>query len=111
MRFRVRFLPSAILHIILYHILHGNSRDFSFALEFRVGLLFDYYIEVAVDAADDIDAVFVLIRDRLIEHVTGVPTRVAQYPVTSIVRGAGSMLPYLNSLPEGMVSIPSRIKK
>ena len=49
--------------------------------------------------------------DRLIEHVTGVPTRVAQYPVTSIVRGAGSMLPYLNSLPEGMVSIPARIKK
>lgn len=46
--------------------------------------------------------------DRLIERVTGVPTYVARKPISSIVLGAGSLLPHLNGMPEGMVTIPAK---
>ncbi len=47
--------------------------------------------------------------DRLIERVTGIPTYVARKPVSATVLGAGSLLPYIGSMPEGMVAIPSRV--
>ncbi len=47
--------------------------------------------------------------DRLIERVTGIPTYVAKKPISATVLGAGSLLPYIGSMPEGMVSIPSRV--
>lgn len=49
--------------------------------------------------------------DRLIQRVTGVPTRVAKKPVSCIVVGAGSLLPYLDSMPEGMITIPARVRR
>ena len=48
--------------------------------------------------------------DKLIERVTGIPTYVASKPISSTVLGAGSLLPYLNGMPEGVVTLPSRIK-
>ncbi len=47
--------------------------------------------------------------DRLIERVTGIPTYVAKRPISATVLGAGSLLPYVKNMPEGMVSIPSRV--
>ncbi len=47
--------------------------------------------------------------DRLIERVTGIPTYVAKKPISATVLGAGSLLPYIGSMPEGMVSVPSRV--
>ncbi len=47
--------------------------------------------------------------DRLIERVTGIPAYVAKKPISATVLGAGSLLPYIGSMPEGMVSIPSRV--
>ena len=47
--------------------------------------------------------------DRLIERVTGIPAVVARKPISSTVLGAGSLLPYIGSMPEGMVSVPSRV--
>ena len=47
--------------------------------------------------------------DRLIERVTGIPTFVARKPISSTVLGAGSLLPYLKSMPEGMVTLPTRV--
>ena len=47
--------------------------------------------------------------DRLIRRVTGIPTYLAREPVSSIVRGAGALLPYLSSMPEGMVTLPARM--
>ncbi len=47
--------------------------------------------------------------DRLIERVTGIPTYVAKKPISATVLGAGSLLPYIGSMPEGMVAIPSRV--
>ncbi len=47
--------------------------------------------------------------DRLIERVTGIPTYVAKKPISATVLGAGSLLPYIGSMPEGMVTIPSRV--
>ena len=47
--------------------------------------------------------------DRLIERVTGIPTYVAKKPISATVLGAGSLLPYIGSMPEGVVSIPSRV--
>lgn len=47
--------------------------------------------------------------DRLIERVTGIPTYVAKKPISATVLGAGSLLPYIGSMPEGMVSLPSRV--
>ncbi len=47
--------------------------------------------------------------DRLIERVTGIPTYVAQKPISATVLGAGSLLPYIGSMPEGMVAIPSKV--
>ncbi len=47
--------------------------------------------------------------DRLIERVTGIPTYVAKRPTKATVLGAGSLLPYIKSMPEGMVTIPSRV--
>lgn len=47
--------------------------------------------------------------DRLIERVTGIPTYVAKKPISATVLGAGSLLPYIGSMPEGIVSIPSRV--
>ena len=47
--------------------------------------------------------------DRLIERVTGIPTYVAKKPVSATVLGAGSLLPYIGSMPEGIVNIPSRV--
>ena len=47
--------------------------------------------------------------DRLIERVTGIPTTVARKPISSTVMGAGSLLPYINSMPEGMISLPTRV--
>lgn len=46
--------------------------------------------------------------DQLIEKVTGIPTYVADHPVSAVVKGAGQLLPYLGSMPEGMVNIPMR---
>lgn len=46
--------------------------------------------------------------DRLIEKVTNIPTRVAEYPVRAAVKGAGSLLRYLNGMPEGMIDISMR---
>jgi rod shape-determining protein MreB len=48
--------------------------------------------------------------DQLIERVTNIPTYVAKKPISSIVLGAGSLLPHLNGMPEGMVTIPPRTK-
>ena len=47
--------------------------------------------------------------DRLIERVTGIPTTVARKPISSTVIGAGSLLPYISSMPEGMISLPTRV--
>ena len=47
--------------------------------------------------------------DRLIERVTGIPTYVAKKPISATVLGAGSLLPYIGSMPEGIVNIPSRV--
>lgn len=47
--------------------------------------------------------------DRLIERVTGIPTYVAKYPISSTVLGAGHMLKYINGMPEGMVTMPTRV--
>ena len=47
--------------------------------------------------------------DRLIERVTGIPTRVAKKPISSAVLGAGSLLPYLKGMPEGIISLPTRV--
>ncbi len=47
--------------------------------------------------------------DRLIERVTGIPTYVAKKPISSTVLGAGSLLPYIGSMPEGMVTLPTRV--
>ena len=47
--------------------------------------------------------------DRLIERVTGIPTTVARKPISSTILGAGSLLPYINSMPEGMISLPTRV--
>ncbi len=47
--------------------------------------------------------------DRLIERVTGIPAYVAQKPISSTVLGAGKLLPYLGSMPEGLVSVPSQV--
>ena len=47
--------------------------------------------------------------DRLIERVTGIPAQVTRKPISSTVLGAGSLLPYLGNMPEGMVSLPSRV--
>ena len=47
--------------------------------------------------------------DRLIERVTGIPTTVARKPISSTVLGAGSLLPYLKSMPEGLVTLPTRV--
>ena len=46
--------------------------------------------------------------DRLIERVSGIPTYVAQKPISSIVLGAGKMLSHLDGMPEGMISLPTR---
>ena len=48
--------------------------------------------------------------DRLIERVTGIPARVAQKPISATVLGAGSLLPYLKSMPEGLVTLPTRVQ-
>ena len=48
--------------------------------------------------------------DRLIERVTGIPTYMAQEPIKSTVLGAGSLLPYLSGMPEGVVNLPSRVR-
>ncbi len=47
--------------------------------------------------------------DRLIERVTGIPAQVTRKPISSTVLGAGSLLPYLGNMPEGMVNLPSRV--
>ncbi len=47
--------------------------------------------------------------DRLIERVTGIPTYVAQKPISATVTGAGTLLPYLGSMPEGLVTLPTRV--
>ncbi len=46
--------------------------------------------------------------DRLIERVTGIPTFVARKPISATVLGAGSLLPDLGSMPEGLVTISTR---
>ena len=43
--------------------------------------------------------------DRLIEKVTGVPTRLAKDPETCVVRGAGKMMETMGKLPEGIINI------
>ena len=48
--------------------------------------------------------------DKLIERVTGIPAYVAKKPISSTVLGAGSLLPYLGGMPEGVVTLPSRVK-
>ena len=48
--------------------------------------------------------------DRLIEHVTGVPARLARKPISSAVLGAGKLLPYLDKMPEGLVSLPAKMR-
>ena len=48
--------------------------------------------------------------DKLIERVTGIPAYVAKKPISSTVLGAGSLLPYLSGMPEGVVTLPSRVK-
>ncbi len=48
--------------------------------------------------------------DRLIERVTGIPTYIARQPVSSTVLGAGQLLEHLDGMPEGMVSLPSRVR-
>ncbi len=48
--------------------------------------------------------------DRLITHVTGVPAYLAKRPITSAVLGAGKLLPYLDKMPEGLVSLPARMR-
>ena len=47
--------------------------------------------------------------DRLIERVTGIPTMVARKPFSSTIVGAGKLLPYISSMPEGVISIPTRV--
>ena len=47
--------------------------------------------------------------DRLIERVTGIPTTVARKPISSTILGAGSLLPYIHSMPEGMITLPTRV--
>ncbi len=48
--------------------------------------------------------------DRLIEHVTGVPARLARKPISSAVLGAGKLLPYLDKMPEGLVNLPAKMR-
>lgn len=48
--------------------------------------------------------------DKLITHVTGVPARLAKRPITSAVLGAGKLLPYLDRMPEGLVSLPAKMR-
>lgn len=48
--------------------------------------------------------------DKLIERVTGIPAYVAKKPISSTVLGAGSLLPYLSGMPEGVITLPSRVK-
>ncbi len=43
--------------------------------------------------------------DRLIHQVTGVPVRVAQDPITCVVRGTGLALRNYKSLPEGSINL------
>lgn len=45
--------------------------------------------------------------DRLIERVTGIPTYIAKDPIASTVLGASTLLPYLGTMPEGLVNVPS----
>lgn len=47
--------------------------------------------------------------DRLIERVTGISALVARQPISSTVLGAGSLLPQLGSMPEGLVTLPTRV--
>ena len=47
--------------------------------------------------------------DQLIERVTGIPTYVAKKPISSVALGAGKLLPLMNELPEGLISIPASI--
>ena len=47
--------------------------------------------------------------DRLIERVTGIPAYVAKKPISSTVLGAGSLLPYLKGMPEGLITLPTRV--
>jgi rod shape-determining protein MreB len=47
--------------------------------------------------------------DKLIERVTGIPAYVAKKPISSTVLGAGSLLPYLSGMPEGVITLPSRV--
>ena len=49
--------------------------------------------------------------DQLIERVTGIPTYVAKKPISSVALGAGHLLPLMNDLPEGLISIPASISK
>lgn len=45
--------------------------------------------------------------DRLITKVAKIPAVVARRPVSAAVLGAGSLLRYLNGMPEGMLEMPS----
>jgi rod shape-determining protein MreB len=47
--------------------------------------------------------------DRLIERVTGIPTHVAKKPNSAAALGAGSLLPHLKGMPEGLISLPTRV--
>ena len=49
--------------------------------------------------------------DRLIERVTGIPTYVAKKPISSVALGAGKLLPLMDGMPEGLISIPSSVTK
>jgi rod shape-determining protein MreB len=47
--------------------------------------------------------------DRLIERVTGIPAYVAKKPISSTALGAGTLLPYLKGMPEGLITLPTRV--
>jgi rod shape-determining protein MreB len=49
--------------------------------------------------------------DRLIERVTGIPTYVAKKPISSVALGAGRLLPLMDGMPEGLITIPSSVTK
>ena len=49
--------------------------------------------------------------DQLIERVTGIPTYVAKKPISSVALGAGKLLPLMDGMPEGLISIPSSVTK
>lgn len=49
--------------------------------------------------------------DRLIERVTGIPTYRSKEPTDGAALGAGRLLPYIGSMPEGMVTLPSRVSR